>query len=69
MSEFINLSDNWKLLLPIIDLMSERNYPKNTVKIEQDNKSTISLSLNGRGNSSKSAPLLGEGGGGVGGWK
>ena len=54
MSEFINLSDNCKLLLPIIDFMGEVNYPQTTVKIEQDNKSTISLALNGRGNSSKS---------------
>jgi len=54
MSELINLSDNCKLLIPIIDFLDEINFTQPTVIIEQDNKSTISLAINGRGNSSKS---------------
>ena len=54
MSELINLSDNCKLLLPIRDFLNEINYIQTKVIIEQDNKSTISLAINGRGNSSKS---------------
>ena len=53
-SELINLSDNCKLLLPIIDFWNENYFIQTSLIIEQNNKYTISLAINERDNSSKS---------------